>query len=146
MTLPVRLPSSIPAVGVVLLALAASGCKEDKQLKVTGIEPAKGDFAGGTRVTIKGNRFTKDGQRNAKVYFGDCATMGDSCRPARVLGFRGDSELLVQTPGGNVGDTVDVLIIFEPGGEITLKDKFTYIQETQAGVEDLDIKKAGDKK
>lgn len=134
--------SHVVALAAALAATCLLGaCSEDTKLKVTGIEPSKGDFAGGTRVVIKGNRFIKDGQRNAKVYFGDCATIGDNCKPARVLGFRGDSELLVQAPGGQIGDTVDVLIIFEPGGEITLKDKYTYVQEGKADVGDLDIKK-----
>ena len=41
-----------------LFALAA--CKTDNTLKVTGIEPDKGDVEGGTYVRIKGNRFIAD--------------------------------------------------------------------------------------
>jgi hypothetical protein len=115
------------------VGLLLGGCKEDKKLKVTGLEPNVGEVSGGTRVIIKGNRFTKDGARNAKVYF-------DS-KPADVLGFRGDKELLVRTPGGELGKKVDVLIIFEPGGEITLKGAYTYVEKQEVDVDDLDTSK-----
>jgi hypothetical protein len=123
-----------PAVAIlaVLLALVV-GCQEDKKLKVTGIEPASGAFEGGTRVIIKGNRFTKDGMRKASVFFGD--------RKGDVLSFRGDGELIVKTPGGAPNEKVDVLIIFEPGGEITLKQAFTYIEEKKLEAGDLDIRR-----
>ena len=116
------------ALGFVLM-----GCKEDKKLKVTGIDPTSGDFQGGTKVTIQGNRFTKDGQRAASVYFGG--------KKADVLGFGGDTQLVVKTPGGNPNEKVDVLIIFEPGGEITLKQAYTYIEKKEVDVQDLDTSK-----
>jgi len=115
-----RNPSRALVPALLLLALALGGCKEDKKLKVTGMDPMSGDFQGGTKVTITGNRFTKDGQRAASVYFG------------------GDTQLVVKTPGGNPGDKVDVLIIFEPGGEITLPQKFEYIEKKEVDVKDLD--------
>src|SRR5687767_3551146 len=89
---------------VLVLGLAACG-SEDTKLKVTGIEPEKGDVEGGTYVRIKGNRFIADGARNAKVYFGS--------RQGTVIRFASDSELIVEAPGGKEGDVVDVLIIFE---------------------------------
>jgi hypothetical protein len=115
------------------LGFVLAGCKEDKKLKVTGLEPNTGEVEGGTRVIIKGNRFTKDGARSAKVYF--------DMKPADVLGFRGDSELMVRAPGGEVNKKVDVLIIFEPGGEITLHQAFTYVEKKDVDVEDLDTSK-----
>ncbi|MCB9563524.1 MAG: IPT/TIG domain-containing protein [Kofleriaceae bacterium] len=120
-------------VAVLAAALVMTGCSEDKKLKVTGLDPTTGDFQGGTRVNIKGNRFTKDGSRTARVFFGG--------RPAEVMGFRGDKELVVKAPAGDIGQKVDVLIIFEPGGEITLKEAFTYVEQSRANVDDLDIKK-----
>lgn len=129
MTGPSRLLS---VVAVVLLAAGVStlaACKEDTKLKVTGIEPTTGDYQGGTRVVIKGNRFTKDGRRAASVYFGG--------KSAEVLGFQGDDKMLVKTPGGQPKEKVDVLIIFEPGGEITLKEAFEYVEKTSADVGDL---------
>lgn len=118
---------------VLVSAAALGGCKEDPKLKVTGIDPSDGDFAGGERVTIQGNRFTKDGIRIAKVYFGN--------KTAEVIKFEGDDKLIVKAPGGTAGETVDILIIFEPGGEITLKQAFTYTVPSQADVEDLGSKK-----
>ena len=55
----------------VCLGLAASACGEtDRTLKVTGLEPERGDVNGDTHVIIKGNRFVADGPRKADVYFG----------------------------------------------------------------------------
>lgn len=88
-------------------------------LQVTGLEPPNGDAAGGTYVLIRGHRFIEDGPRNAKVYFGS--------RQGNVIRFASDSELIVEAPGGNAGDTVDVLVIFEPGGELKLPKAFTFM-------------------
>ena len=119
---------------VLLLALAACG-SEDTKLKVTGIEPEKGNTEGGTYVRIKGNRFIADGARNAKVYFGS--------RQGTVIRFASDKELIVEAPGGKPNEQVDVLIIFEPGGELKIPKGFTFIEKNEQGpsVEDLDISK-----
>ncbi|MFT3692662.1 MAG: IPT/TIG domain-containing protein [Kofleriaceae bacterium] len=94
---------------------------ETGKLKLTGIEPAKGDVDGGTYVRITGNRFIADGARNAKVYFGN--------RQGTVVRFASDTELIVEAPGGKVGEVVDVLVIFEPGGEMKLPQAFTFIEK-----------------
>jgi hypothetical protein len=119
---------------VVLAVLAAlAGCAdEDTKLKVTDLTPVQGDAQGGTYVVIKGNRFNKDGPRNAKVYFGG--------QPGSIVRFQSDSELIVQAPPGKGGDVVDVLVIFDPGGQLTIKKAFRY-QERGAEmptVKDLD--------
>jgi len=121
---------------LVLLALFAACGNNDTKLKVTGIEPEKGDAEGGTYVRIKGNRFIADGARNAKVYFGS--------RQGTVIRFASDSELIVEAPGGKPGDTVDVLIIFEPGGELKIAKGYTFVEKNSAApsVDDLNIKKA----
>jgi hypothetical protein len=121
---------------VVLLAMAAAACgSEDTKLKVTGIEPEKGDVNGGTYVRIKGNRFLADGARNAKVYFGS--------RQGTVVRFASDSELIVEAPGGKPNEAVDVLIIFEPGGELKIPKGFTFVDKEDKGysVDDLDTSK-----
>jgi hypothetical protein len=121
---------------VVLLAMAAAACgSEDTKLKVTGIDPEKGDVNGGTYVRIKGNRFIADGARNAKVYFGS--------RQGTVIRFASDSELIVEAPGGKPNEVVDVLIIFEPGGELKIAKGFTFVekQESTMDVKDLDTSK-----
>ena len=120
----------------VLLLLAISACGDaDTKLKVTGIEPEKGDVDGGTYVRIKGNRFTADGPRNAKVYFGS--------RQATVVRFASDSELIIEAPGGKPNEKVDVLIIFDPGGQLKIKDGFTFVEKNDAvpSVQDLDTSK-----
>ena len=78
---------------------------KDTKLKVTGIEPEKGDIEGGTYVRIKGNRFIADGRAQPKVYFGS--------RQGTVVRFASDSELIVEAPGGKPSEKVDVLIIFD---------------------------------
>jgi hypothetical protein len=109
----------------VLLALALPACGEpDTKLKVTGIEPEKGDVEGGTYVRIKGNRFMDDGSRGVKVYFGS--------RQGTVVRFASDSELIVEAPGGKPNEKVDVLIIFEPGGQLKIKDGFTFVEKNNA--------------
>ena len=124
------------ALPVLLLAFGASACGEkDTKLKVTGIEPERGDVDGGTYVRIKGNRFIDDGPRNVKVYFGS--------RQGTVVRFASDSELIVEAPGGKPNEKVDVLIIFEPGGELKIANGFTFVEKDNAppSVQDLDITK-----
>jgi hypothetical protein len=113
-----------------LLGLAAACGNDNPQLLVTGIEPQKG--ADGTYVRIHGNRFTADGPRNVKVYFGG--------QPAQIDRFESDSELIVTAPGGKVNDVVDVLIVFDPpGARKVLPKAFRYIEKNETGpsVEDL---------
>ncbi|HEU4726429.1 MAG TPA: IPT/TIG domain-containing protein, partial [Kofleriaceae bacterium] len=124
------------------LATAAAGCSsENTKLMVTGIEPDKGDVEGGTYVRIRGNRFTADGPRSAKVYFGG--------RQGIVSRFESDSVLIVEAPGGKPNEVVDVLIIFDPGGQLKIPGGFHYVERNHAPptVEDLNINKpAKDKK
>ena len=124
---------------LLVVGLAACG-SSDTKLKVTGIEPEKGDVEGGTYVRIKGNRFIADGARNAKVYFGS--------RQGTVVRFASDSELIVEAPGGKPNENVDVLIIFEPGGELKIPKGFTFVEKNSAGpsVDDLNTGKDKDKK
>ena len=111
---------AFPFLLAFVLVGAACG-KEDTKLKVTGIEPETGDFQGGTYVRIKGNRFLADGARIAKVYFGT--------RQGTVVRFASDSELIVEAPGGKPNEKVDVLIIFDPGGQLKVKDGFTFVEK-----------------
>jgi hypothetical protein len=117
------------AVVVVVATCLLAGCKEDKKLKVTGISPSRGDYMGGQLVVVTGNRFTADGVRSVKVYFGGV--------PANVLRFEGDDTLKIQAPGGKIGETVDIKFYFEPGGVLTVPKAFTYFEEDAATVEDL---------
>jgi hypothetical protein len=110
------------------------GCGEtDRKLKVTGLDPIKGDVEGGTYVVIKGNRFMKDGPRNAKVYFGS--------RQGSVVRFQSDTELIVQAPGGKADEVVDVLVIFDPGGQLRIQNGFKFIDKQDAGLNPEDMGK-----
>ena len=111
----------------VCLGLAAAACGEtDRTLKVTGLEPDRGDVNGDTHVIIKGNRFVADGPRKADVYFG---TQQTGFRKGTVVRFASDKQLIVRTPGGKTGEVVDVLVMFEPGGQLRIPSAFTYVEK-----------------
>jgi hypothetical protein len=131
-----RLSIHVPAALVLLFALAASACgSENTKLMVTGIDPDKGDADGGTYVRIRGNRFTADGPRSVKVYFGG--------RQGTVSRFESDSVLIVEAPGGKPNDVVDVLIIFDPGGQLKIPGGFHYYEHNHSApsVDDLNTSK-----
>jgi hypothetical protein len=100
----------------------------DGKLKVTGLEPRSGDAMGGQIVLIRGQSFMTT-TRTAKVYFGD--------QQGNVIRFRSDSELIVEAPGGKPDATVDVLVVFEPGGEITIPKGFTFKEKKGMSAQDL---------
>jgi hypothetical protein len=118
---------------LVVLGLAACG-SEDTKLKVTGIEPEQGDVNGGQFVQVSGNGFITPA-RSAKIYFGN--------RQGTVSRFASNNLMIVEAPGGKAGEKVDVLIIFEPGGEIRIPHAFEYVEKdtTVPSVNDLNINK-----
>jgi hypothetical protein len=91
------------------------------KLVITELSPREGDAEGGTYVAIKGRRFLKDGPRNAKVYFGS--------RQGQIVRFASDTEMIVQAPAGTPNETVDVLVIFDPGGQLSLKNAFKFVEK-----------------
>lgn len=129
----------VPLFLVLSLSLAAAGCGEnDRRLKVTGISKAAIDYEKGETVAISGNRFTADGPRTAKVFFGKDPNYAQGI----VKRFNGDNELIVEAPGGKLGDTVDVLVVFEPGGQLKIPNAIKYIDKSDgATVDDLTTKK-----
>jgi IPT/TIG domain-containing protein len=125
-----------PAALVLIFGLVASACGgENTKLMVTGIDPDRGDSNGETYVRIKGNRFTADGPRNVQVFFGG--------QHGEVIRFESDSELVVRPPGGKPNDVVDVLIIFNPGGQLKIPGGYRYYERNPAGpsVDDLNTNK-----
>lgn len=90
-------------------------------LAVTAVEPARGDAQGGTYVLLKGSRFVKDGPRQLKVYFGG--------KQGTVVRFQSDTEVIIQAPGGTPGAPVDVVVVFDPGGQLTLPGAFTFVDK-----------------
>lgn len=130
---------SSPLLVLVLLLIGLVACSDDDpKLKVTDINPITGDTEGGTYVVIKGNRFLKDGPRNAKVYFGS--------RQAMIIRWQSDSELIVQTPPGKPDEMVDVLVIFDPGGQLTIKKAYKYVDKDDQMPSINEIEVGGDKK
>jgi len=69
-------------------------------------------------------------------------------RQGTVVRFASDSELIVEAPGGKPNETVDVLIIFEPGGELKIPKGFTFIDKKETGptMDDLNTNKDKTKK
>jgi hypothetical protein len=133
-----RAPTSALLLAACLAGALLAGCKNDGPLAVNRLDPVEGDYMGGSYVRIFGNRFTRDGARSAKIYFGS--------RPAAPPRFASDTEMVVVAPGGKLGETVDVLIIFEPGGEKKIAKAFTFVEHKKATVEDLDTKRTDEKK
>ena len=117
------------AIGAVLVAISAAGCSSDSKLKVFGVEPKEGDYQGGTTVDIKGNGYSQNGTLGAKVYFGG--------RQGIVIRFEGDSDLYVTAPGGKKGETVDVTVMFEGKGPITIPKAYSFIETKALDVDDL---------
>lgn len=125
-----------PATLGLFFGLVVAGCgSENTKLMVTGIEPDHGDAEGGSYVRIRGNRFTADTPRTAKVYFGG--------RQGTAIRFESDSVLIVEAPGGKPNEVVDVLIVFDPGGQLKIPGGFRYFEHNQKSpsVDDLNINK-----
>jgi hypothetical protein len=117
-----RVRSAVYALVAVLALAFAAGCKEEKGLRITGIDPATGSHAGNTTVTINGSGFQEDGAKGVTVRFGD--------REGRVLGFVGDGQLKVETPPGDAGKTVDVLVVFDDSKSLMVEKAYTYTDTT----------------
>ena len=117
--------SSVGGVGVV--ALGGCGEKSDK-LRVTGLDPRTGDATGGTRLAVKGSNFKKT-TRSVRIYFGD--------QQGTYLRTVDDETIWVEAPGGKPGEPVDVLVVFEPGGEITIPRAFTFVDRSPLRAGDL---------
>lgn len=124
--------SATRLAGLVVGAALMVGCgSNDGKLKVHGLEPRVGDSMGGQIVLVTGQNFMKT-TRTVKVYFGD--QIGNFIR------FRSDSEMIVEAPGGKPDTTVDVLVVFEPGGEITIPKAFTFKEKKGMDAQDLEKK------
>jgi hypothetical protein len=119
-----------------LMAFVGACGGNDGKLKVFGLSPNIGDAMGGQYVVIRGQNFQKQA-RTAKVFFGN-----NQGNVVRFSGNNDNSELIVQAPGGVAGESVDVLVVFEPGGELPLITKgFTYVDKKTVGVDDLSAPK-----
>lgn len=110
------------AVGSALALLLAVGggaaCSKKKELSVTGWEPKVGPYTGGGTVTIEGTGFQEGGARGVKVYFGD--------KEAKVLGWVGDDKLKIEAPPGEVGQEVNILLVFDDAKDLTIEKGYKY--------------------
>jgi len=114
------------AVAISVLSLVSS-CSGDSGLKVTRIDPKEGPYQGGDPVSIHGNGFEKT--RPANIYFNG--------RPGRILSVEND-RIIVEPPGGNLGEKVTIKIIFDDSRAKEFKDIYTYIEPNKGfGVDEL---------
>ncbi len=95
--------------------LALLGCSND--LKVNGLDPAQGTYAGGEEVVIKGNGFQSG--RGVTVTFGKS--------PASSVVIESSDRIKVQTPAGTKNSSVDVLVTFDDGKAFQIKNAFRYV-------------------
>jgi len=129
------------AVSLVLF-LGLSACSKDEGLKIKRISPKEGPYEGGDPVTIFGSGFQEGGAKSVDVYFGN--------KKARVRGFEGNDKLMVETPGGHIGETVSVTLIFGDSRKLEIENAYKYIDATAGfGVHEMtegDVEKDKKKK
>jgi hypothetical protein len=94
-------------------AVGATAPAGDGNLHVYGVTPDRGTEAGGEAIRIRGANFRI--AKKVVVKFGE--------KFADVLRIT-DDEIDVQAPPG--AGIVDVTVIFDPGGDITLRSSYTY--------------------
>ena len=95
-------------------------------LALTKLEPARGDAEGGSYIRIRGTGFLpattdKTAEGPGSVFFG--------AHEGTVIRIQSDTELVVEAPGGKVGDVVDVRVVFKGRGEAQLPKSFTYVHK-----------------
>lgn len=98
----------------------AVGCEQKKELAVTKIHPKRGPFIGGDKVTISGTGFSLS--QGLSVYFGK--------NKASAPLIKENGEIIVDTPAGEVGQTVDIIINFDDARTLTIPGAYTYYDPT----------------
>ena len=91
----------------------------DESLHVYGMEPRKGPATGGTAIRIRGANFQT--AESVKVMFNKVEGV-----VTRMI----DDEIVVQAPPGIAGQTVDIVLVFQPGeARLPLPEGYTYTAE-----------------
>ena len=108
------------ALFLALAVIPLGGCEQTKELSVTKIHPKRGPYIGGDRVTITGTGFSPT--QGLEVRFGKNAAS------APVIKETG--EIIVETPAGEVGSTVDVIIVFDDARTLTIPKAYSYYDPT----------------
>jgi hypothetical protein len=118
--------------------LVLSACAEKTTLTVTGLRPSVGPYIGGDPVIVTGSGFQSPGPQGLKVYFGKKA--------AKQVVILSGTEIRVDPPAGEIGQVVDVDLVFDDARQKKLPGAYTYIDPTGTphGVEALTG--TGDKK
>ncbi len=105
---------------VLLALLVAAACSEKKELGVSKIYPTRGPYIGGDPVTISGTGFSPT--QGITVYFGK-----NKARPPVI---KENGEIVVDPPAGEVGQIVDVEIVFDDARTLKIPKAYTYIDPT----------------
>ncbi len=98
------------------MVLSMAACSNE--LKVSGVEPPQGTYAGGEEVVIRGNGF-QPGRGGVTVKFGK--------RDATAVVVAAADKINVTTPGGDPNTTVDITVIFDDGKAFKLGNGFHYL-------------------
>lgn len=106
-------------VGLGPAGLGIAGCSASHPLALT---PHRGGQVGGQAVRIEGEEFTEHGP--VSVYFG--------VRAAKAVVVHSPWLITVLTPQRDVPGTVDVVLRFGDGTELTLPQAFSY--DAQPGI------------
>lgn len=101
-----------------LLMLAA--CQGKQELSVTKIYPTRGPYIGGDPVTISGSGFKPT--QGISIYFGK-----NKAKPPVI---KENGEIVVEPPAGDVGQTVDVEIVFDDSRSLKIPNAYTYFDPT----------------
>lgn len=118
--------STLFVTGLLFAVVAACGGKSGgsqapggpHSVQVIEIEPRTGSPDGGDAITIHGEGFMTE-SRTVTVFFGDAQ--------AQVIDIPSDTEVKIEAPPGAPGTSVDVIITFDPGGEIKLPHGYTFV-------------------
>jgi hypothetical protein len=105
---------------LVAAVLLFGACDQKKELAVTKIHPKRGPYMGGDPVRITGTGFSTT--QGIKVYFGKNA--------AGPPVIKEGGEIIVDPPAGEVGQTVDVEIVFDDARTLKIPKAYTYIDPT----------------
>ncbi|MEM9490739.1 MAG: hypothetical protein AAGC55_16445, partial [Myxococcota bacterium] len=113
------------------LILTSVACEDSGTLMVHRLSRDKG--VPGDMVRIYGSGFQASGAKQVRVFFGS--------KKAKFIRYEGDEVILLEVPGGHeFGTTVDVELVFEPGGSKKLEKAFKYAEIARLEVDDFQKK------
>ena len=103
-------------LSIFALLLFVVSCQEKTELAVTKIKPTRGPYIGGDPVTITGTGFKPS--QGITVYFGK-----NKARPPVI---KENGEIVVDPPAGEIGQQVDVEIVFDDARTLKIPKAYTY--------------------